>query len=339
MDYAEIMSEIIDNLSGDWKQDVAYLAEKIEQYKNGPHGVEVVREIGRLMYEIIPDEYRDEFNRVTQNMHYYQDAMLNQAEQLIREGKITKAERILRDIAPLEGMWESDSVTEYLSFDNDLEACFYEIKYNVKKRLCIPSYPYNRYYRLYVYILVEKGDYEKALGVIDEALRRGPLLVDVMFEKAEIYKLKKDMHNFLATTIQCLGLIYTRANMARYLRNIGYYFIEADRMEQAICAYIISGLWQESEMAQSQLFYIEQVTGRKIDFLSYIRRCDELLGNTNIPLMPDAEWCNVAWGLAEQAYDDQDYELARFCYSVVYELSENEKALEKISLCDELMSN
>ena len=60
--FEDIMKEITRGLSGDSKKDVDYLQEQMEKYKDHEYGKEIIRAYGRLIYEVIPDEKRRNWN-------------------------------------------------------------------------------------------------------------------------------------------------------------------------------------------------------------------------------------------------------------------------------------
>ena len=59
--YNDIMNEIKSNLTGDYETDLKYLKETSDKYKDHELGLEIIREIGRVMYSITPEEKKDDF--------------------------------------------------------------------------------------------------------------------------------------------------------------------------------------------------------------------------------------------------------------------------------------
>ena len=57
------MHEITSGLTGNPEQDMKYLKETSEKYKDHQYSQEILRAIGRLMYEMIPDDKRAEVER------------------------------------------------------------------------------------------------------------------------------------------------------------------------------------------------------------------------------------------------------------------------------------
>lgn len=78
-DYHEIMTEITSQLTGDVKEDTKYLMAKCEEYKTHEMAKEILRGIGRLMYDIIPEDKREEINQAISNDNLGWKAALDEA--------------------------------------------------------------------------------------------------------------------------------------------------------------------------------------------------------------------------------------------------------------------
>ena len=78
MDFDQIMSEITAGLTGDEAKDIPYLEEQAERYKDSEYAMEVGRACGRLLFEIIPEEKREELDRLLQKQGLAVDATLDE---------------------------------------------------------------------------------------------------------------------------------------------------------------------------------------------------------------------------------------------------------------------
>jgi len=336
MTYEEIMQEITSGLTGDWEKDIANLMDYSEEYKSHPQSKEILRGIGRLISQILPSDTQAEFTQIFSNDQQYVETVLSEVTNKIKEQDIDEAEELLLKILPEEELYQSDSVSLYCTFRNPLEIAYYKAIYNPPKEIRIAPYPYNQIYQLYAYVLIEKCLFDEASNIIDKALLRNPLNADIKFEKAEIYKMQGDMERFLQITIEAQPMVYRIKDTSRYWRNIGYYFIEKEKWDGAISAYLISLHQDPSPLAQSQLFYISQRTGKKIKSQKY-EKLLALLEKENIPTCPDPNWLAIALKNAAVAFADRDYDNAGFYYSVVYELTQDDVYGDKVRECESLM--
>ena len=61
-EYEKIINEINSGLTGDAQKDHSYLLEQTEKYKQHPMSHEILKEIGRKLYEILPAEGKKELS-------------------------------------------------------------------------------------------------------------------------------------------------------------------------------------------------------------------------------------------------------------------------------------
>ena len=66
-EFNKIMHKITAGLTGDQKADLAYLVEQTEAYKDHELGQEIVRACSRLIYDLIPEEKRDQLDKAISN--------------------------------------------------------------------------------------------------------------------------------------------------------------------------------------------------------------------------------------------------------------------------------
>ena len=66
-DFDSIMREITGGLSGDPQKDMAYLEEQMQNYKEHELSKEIIRACGRLIYELIPDDKKEELAKAINN--------------------------------------------------------------------------------------------------------------------------------------------------------------------------------------------------------------------------------------------------------------------------------
>ena len=75
-EYTTIVREIAHGLTGDWDHDRVYLNEKSDEYVNHPLGKEILRAIGRLLYERMPENAQREWGRVLRNDTDYHETVI-----------------------------------------------------------------------------------------------------------------------------------------------------------------------------------------------------------------------------------------------------------------------
>ena len=97
-DFEAIMKEITGGLTGDPKADMQYLQEQGDKYKDHEYGKEILRACGRLMYELIPDDKKEELNKVLAKDNMGYDAAMEEVRFNIYKKNYDKALKLIEDI-------------------------------------------------------------------------------------------------------------------------------------------------------------------------------------------------------------------------------------------------
>ncbi len=333
MSYQEIMEEITKGLTGDVDKDLEYLARQQTQYRAHPLAAEILGGIYRLVYKMLPEDEKESFIKAAEKDQHHFDAILLEARYRLMEKDLDGAERLLESVMPSgTATAEEGKDSICIEFDNALEYLFYVNRYGASKEIQQPALSVAELYLLYAYILIEKREFQKAFDVIDRALERKPLFTDIMFERAEIYKLQADMDGFFKTTVETFPFCYRREDIARYFRNLGYFFIEKEDWPEAMFCYIVSTHWHSTEVAESQMFHITSKSGYVFE-AENINPCRQRLEERGAPFYPEPLWVSCALYMGDLAKQEKEYEGALSYYSVAYDLTEDAGILAKIEEC------
>ena len=333
MNYQEIMEEIAEGLTGELEKDLDYLARQRQRYSEHPLSAEILGGIYRLVYRILPEEGKKSFIKSAERDQHRFDGLLLEVRYRLMEKDLDGAEDLIESIMPSEeALTEGDEHTLYLEFDNALEYLFYVNRFGTEREIQQPALSVAELYLLYAYLLVEKREFQRALEVIDTTLKRKPLFTDIMFERAEIYKLQQDMEGFFRATVEAFPYCYRREDIARYFRNLGYFFIEKEDWPEAMFCYIVSTHWHPTEMAESQMFYITSKSGYVFD-AENINPCRQKLEEYGAPFYPEPLWVSCALYMGDLAKQEEEYEGALSYYSVAYDLTEDSTILSKMEEC------
>ena len=330
INYTEIIKEITRNLTGDGEKDSKYLMEQIEKYRYHEYGIEILKALHRMVYGFLPEEAKAELSTILKKDNTYIQVILNEVKSKLAEHNLEEAEKIILEILPSQNLFYPDKVTEYYDFKNSLEWAYFMAKSRPPKEIYCSPISYNDVFMTYAYILVEKEDYDKAIQIIDTGLRINPLHIDLMFEKASIFRTQKKIDKTLQIALECFEIAYRKPHIARCYRDFGYYFIENKNWDAATCCYLLSDSWYKTEMAKSELYCITQQTGKIIDEQNYADNLEKILEKNNVPFQPNQLWIQIALHLGEQRASCNEIEEAKFCYYVAYELTGDESFHERI---------
>lgn len=332
MDYEEIMQSITSGLTGVAKTDIKYLMDKSEEYKTHELSQEILRGIGRLIFEIVPKEKQAELNAAIQSDQLGISTVIEEAEFQIYRKNFDKALEILEAlIAKGEDengnriIFIDDTVSEYHAFDNYFEEILYKELFQPTRT--VRNMPENFYqlYSIYGALLVELKHFDEAKVALEKAIEINPIGVDAIFELAEISKLNSEWDQYLALTKRCLHVAYTGKHVSRCFRNFGYYYVEQKDFNLAAALYLVSGEYdKETTMSQSQLFYIQHVSGKPIPKFTHATIC-KLFEKEGIPTGPNNDVIGIAYSLGKLMADNGNNEGARYLFSIVYDLTESDE--------------
>ena len=331
--FDQIMTEITSGMTGDNRKDAKYLMDQCEKYKKHEFSQEILRAVGRIIAEIIPEEIKDKFAKSMNNNSLGIEKTLEEADFQIYKKDFKKAQQIIEGlIKRIEdlGWFKNDRKSEYYSFNNLFEEILYKEKYKPDKDIRRIPENYSDVYFKYGVILVELKEYDKALIALETANKYNPINAGILFELGEIHKLKKDWFEYKNITNKCLEIVYSSQTLARCYRNYGFYFIEQKNYDMAIKLFCLSmNFDQDSKMAHSELLYISEKTGQKINFPSH----DELiksLKDHNIQLGANELVLGIAAGVAQEAHKAGNTDMAIFFLEIFYDLTNNDNAKELI---------
>ena len=326
--FDQIMTEITSKLTGDPKVDVKYLMEQGEVYKNHNYSKEITRAIGRIIFEIVPDDIRDEFNKVFNNNNLGIEKVLEEANFQLYEKNWDKALKIIESlIKRIEEMnwYNDDAVSEYHSFNNFFEEIIYKEIFKPSKKIRGIPENYADVYFKYGIILFELKKYDEAKNALEKANKYNPINVYILFELSEIYKMNKNWDKYLEINKKCLELAYDSTALARCYRNYGFYFVEMDKYEIATVLFFLSMHFdQNAKIAQSELLYISQKTGKNIKQPD-AEEIEKILEDIGLKLGANEIILGIAMSIAFEALNKNNNEIAKHFFEIFYDLTKDEE--------------
>ena len=335
-DFDSIMREITSGFTGDPATDMKYLQEKCEEYKNHEMAQEIIRACGRLMYEIIPDDKKEEFDKTLNKELAGTDAALDEIKFNTYKKNYDKALKMIEDLVKKVeelDMFQDDKMSEYHLFDEFFEEILYRHIYNPTKDLRRPDMiPYTEIYLLYGSLLVELNRLDDAREVLQKGLRWNPINFQIMSEYIETFKMEGDMDKFFEKTVEAFNIAIHAPDVARCFRNLGYYFVEKKLYSEAISSYYLSARFErESKQVQAELYYIDQVSGGvKEPSYEDIKAYSEKYG---FPMGAHEDILELAYAYGKHFIEEGQNEPARYFISILYELTQDDdvkKMLEAI---------
>ncbi len=261
---------------------------------------------------------------------YKTASLLKITKKLIGNEEFEKAEELLVSLLPSKN---SKGLAFYEGMETLLYSKFYaqDQKYESNTQINLDVF------QIYAFLLVEVKNYDIAKNIMNEGLKFNSVDSNLLHEKGEIYKQKKDWKSFKEITDFSIKYSFRAEDVARGFRSLGYYFVEVEDFDTAICCYIRSIVYYDTPMAHDELKFIEEKMGKDIELGYYCKNSETILKKKDIEEVPCVYALNIAYGISEEFEKELDSpernEMIRelfYFYDIIYDLTADEEIIEKI---------
>ena len=331
MSFQDTINEIFKGLSGDREADLKYLKEQMDKHKNDENATEIIRALGRKIFELLPNEAKTELNQIIGNEVDTINSTVEEAKFQLSKNNPAKAEELLKsviDSIPFE--FKDDEECGYFCFPNALEMAIFAISEKYEKTMRKATYNFAEIYYMYAYSLIEIKKLDKAEDALKTALKWNPVSTAIMGELSEVYKQKKDYDNYLYWSKRIIQYASSSKMLARGYRNIAYYYCDIGEYEKSAATYYFSRAFEESKQVTSELFYISEQLGKLPEAPNpeYIK---ELFEQEDIQYGASDFVIGAAYQISKSCIEDNDQENALYYLYVVYDLTHDESILDIIN--------
>ena len=324
MDFDAIMTEITSGLTDDPEKDIKYLMEQSEKYKDHEMNKEILRAIGRLIAQRIPEEKMKEFQNLIDKDMTGHKAVLEEVDFCIYKKDFEKALSLLNPlIEKTKGMFVDDSKSEYHNFEEPFEVNLYKFLMKPEKEIRPASFPFTEVYIRQAGILFELGRHEEAIASCEKVLKWNPMHAGAMFELMENKKMLGDMDSYLHLTQEAFKKVFRPGDLAHCYRNMAYWFVEHELYREAMGCLLISLQFEQNQVAQSELFYIQAKAGSKIKPPTE-KQFGTISKKYGFPVGPDQDVVGLAYTLGKICLENNDYEMARYFWTILNNLVHDE---------------
>ena len=327
-DFDIIMNEITSGLTGDPQADMKYLDEQSQKYKDHPMNTEILRACGRLMAQLIPEDKREELNRLFGNRETGTKAAIEEVKFNIYQKNYDKALTIIEGVIKNQeqlGFFKDDEVSEYHDFEEFFQEALYIHLYKPQKDLREAQFPYTEAYLLNGSVLIDLNRIEDAQKVFKEGLKWNPVSFALNSEYIETFKAIGQIDKYFELSLEAFKIAFRPYQIARCYRNLGYYFIEKELYKEAMGCYILSTfLDKESDQAQSEMYYIHTKTGGTVkeptmdEITSYAQKY-------SFPIGPDKDVIGLAVAYGRHFMENGQKEGAKYLFQIAYDLIQDEE--------------
>ncbi len=259
------------------------------------------------------------------------------SKELITKKEYDKASVCLRELIKIINDYYAGYQGKIFSFGHILETYYYSYFKKDESKLEYAQFNVTGYYRLYGFCLMHKEDYEGAVEAYQCALKWNPVDIDTMFQLGELYKKKGDLDNCKKITFEAYHYCCTRATMARFYRNLGFYYLESYKPETAAALYTYSNIYYSTKNAENELKFIEKATNKPLKEFT-LPELQQILKDNNIPAGPDSDTIGITFRVGQLELKAGNTEAAKDCFIMVYDLTQDEEVkgiLDSITTTEE----
>jgi tetratricopeptide (TPR) repeat protein len=187
--------------------------------------------------------------------------------ELIKNKEYEKAEnRLLELINQSKNKVIEDENNTYYSFNNYVELLIFWNMYRPKKKNIDPDINYSQVYYYLGFINIDMKNYGKAQEYFKKGLQWNPVDVTLMFESAAVYRMLGYIERFRAEIEKAHSFIYDSSYMAKYYRELGWYYVEKRVYDLANALYSQSISFLDTEIARNELMFIAKQENRNARF-------------------------------------------------------------------------
>lgn len=187
---------------------------------------------------------------------------LKKASRCIQEDRFDEAQPILEQLMQYVKKYENK--TECKQFQNIFEYYYYFVTVAPSESITIPEEPILYYLLFYGLLLVQQHKNDEAIEIFKKVIAYNPYCAEAYFEMADVYRKQDNLDLFYETIKQVYHIAYDPYVLAKYYRNIGFYFVEKKDYQFAKMAYFVSSHYENHPNVSHELAYISMITNEDI---------------------------------------------------------------------------
>ncbi len=332
MDFDAIMAAIEASLIGDNEKDLVFLEEQKAKYKEHEFAPEILRAIGRLVYERLPEEKKEAWLEILKKEAEKLNQELVKAQDLAISGSPAQAFALLEPLlAKVDTFAKEDRFNDYYSFRDMIDFQLYCYRYKPKQPLRPAAQRYSDLYFLCGYLQMQLGQYNKAFELLLQGIKWNPMDAGIYLALAEASLALGDWEQFFAFTKSAAGLVRSAQELVRCYHYFAYYYENKTHdYKTAAMFYTLSQVYFETNSAKAELERMQKEHGLPAEPPGFTE-IEEQLEDLAISPYPDEDVVGITLVLAENAETQQDLVAARNYYEVAYNLTKNDIIKDKLA--------
>ena len=326
IDYHITVRAIMQQLTDDNDHNIEWLWKAMDRYKDHPRGSEIIKACARKLYDILPDDQKKKLDGIVDGEMESLNERIDKIRKLIIEKKPEEAKPLMDALAKeadKNPMFREDEVSQFFLFREWFEECLYRHMYKPEKELRRAQYPYDEIYSMQGSMYIDLNDLDKARECLKKALSWNPVNARISFEYAETFKIAGDMETFFEESKKIQKIALHSRDVARFLRNVGYYFTETGKYPEAMMCFMRSLLYErDSKSAETEIAYLHGNFGTEISMPDR-KACQDFTKQYGFDLGPDNDLLGMIYAYGKHFMDEKQEEGAAYCFGILYELTDD----------------
>ena len=325
----DILEELRSKLGDSPEENAAFLKKETERFiKEG--NAEGIEAAGTLILENMPQNQKDEIERLTQIDGRPLNEIYDEVVKLINDKKITEAKPIAEKLyKKIITDYPQTEKSKFVSLRNPFEDNFYQLKFKPEQVLNRTPFDFAEYITSYAYLLVETGSPLDAIPVLEKAIEYNPVDCGPYFELAEVYKLLKNKRQVIETTKKTLELASSPVAIARCYANMGYILTDMGEYDDAAAFYTASVIFAPHPMIPYEMQALANKKGSPI-VRPEREQIVEAMKKYDIEFGPNEDVVSVCAQLSVHYLGEKDIPNAIQAMKMTYNLTRDEKVKELI---------
>lgn len=343
MDTNTIIEEIKKQLTGDPQKDGPFLKSQSEKYKNEENSDEINRELAKLMYECTLNDVTSSVNEYLANKNPGVAEKLRSVRKRFDNLNYKGGIEILRGIIKdnLFAWADTDEIT-YKSFGTPVEHSLYMQVYQPEKQVRPINCHLSEVYSLYGSGLFKKQKYTESIDAFKKAIDLNPTDAEIYVSYAELLKEIRQVDELRICTDKIMQFAVTKEQLGKGYFNYSFYFSEKKDFEKAYAMLEMSRffLGANSPAIQRETHYIAECMGLGSNPPSHNQQqLMHILETEGIQPGPSVMVVNTAYALARHSQQELNYEMAKYYYEIVWELTESDEVEDIIAEINRTLKN
>lgn len=325
----DILEELRSKLGDDAEANAAFLKKETERFiKEG--NAEGIEAAGTLILENMPQNQKDEIERLTQLDGRPLNEVYDEVVQLINDKKYVEAKSLAEKLyKKIITDYPQTEKSKFVSLRNPFEDNFYQLKFKPEQVLNRTPYDFAEYITSYAYLLVETGSPLDAIPVLEKAIEYNPVDCGPYFELAEVYKYLKNKRQVINTTKETLAIASSPVAIARCYANMGYILTDMQEYDDAAAFYTASVIFAPHPMVPYEM---QELANRKGSPIVRPERDQivEVMKKYDMEFGPNEDVVSVCAQLSVHYLGEKDIPNALNAMKMTYNLTRDEKIKELI---------